>query len=135
MFPPNTKILLVEDMTSIREMIVEIFHSIGYKNIIASKDGADAWEMIQNASPPFELIVSDMNMPVSSGLDLLVRIRGSDAHRHLPFMMISEVSDQKKIMSVMKSGADYFLVKPVLAPDLPTKLKIVYDKKNGARPA
>jgi two-component system chemotaxis response regulator CheY len=131
MFPPTTRILLVEDMASIREIMIETFHSIGFKNIVTCKDGAEAWEQLQNASPPFELVVSDMNMPVSSGLDLLARIRSAERFQNLPFMMISEVSDQSKIIAAIKSGADYYLVKPVEEVSLNVNLKKIFDKRNG----
>lgn len=133
MFPPDTKILLAEDMNSIREILIEALESIGFKNIVSCKDGADAWELIQNTTPAFELIVADLNMPVSSGLDLLTRIRASEVHKHLPFLMISEVCDQKTIMNTIKCGADYYLMKPIQAADLPEKLKIIFNKRIGTQ--
>jgi len=129
----DSKILIAEDMTSVREVLIETFNAIGYNHIVGCKDGADAWEKIQNESPPFQLIVSDLNMPDSNGMDLLIRIRTSDRYKNLPFLMISEMSDQSHIMNAMKSGADYYLVKPIKAPELASKLKIIHQKRNEAK--
>ncbi len=120
-------------MASVREVIIEIFNSIGYIHLTPCKDGAEAWEKIQNQDPPFDLIVSDCQMPNSSGLDLLLRIRSSEIFKSTPFLMISTVSEQENILGAIKAGADYYLVKPFKAPELAAKLKIIYDKRNGVK--
>lgn len=131
MFPPDARILVADDMNSVREVIIEMFNAIGFNDIVQCKDGAEAWEQIQNSNPPISLVVSDLNMPNSSGLDLLLRIRSSEQHKNLPFLMMSAVSEQKNIISSMKAGADYYLVKPFQMADLVSKLKIIFEKRNG----
>ena len=133
MFPPDTKILLAEDMSSVRDVLIETFNSIGFKNITSCKDGADAWEQMQDSSHPIDLIVSDMNMPNSNGLDLLKRVRSTSRFKNLPFLMISESADQEIILNAMKLGADYFLIKPFNGPELSIKLKKIYDIKIGSK--
>ncbi len=131
MFPADSKILIVEDMNSIREYLVSLVQDLGFTKIHDCKDGADAWEKIQQQKAPFELIISDLNMPKSSGLDLLNRLRSSAVYKNTPFIMISSKSDTKSIVSTIQAGADHFIVKPVSKIELMEKLKIVFDRKSG----
>jgi two-component system chemotaxis response regulator CheY len=131
MFPSDSKILVVEDMNSIREFLTVILQDLGFTKVHSCKDGADAWEKIQEQKAPFELIISDLNMPKSSGMDLLNRLRSSAIYKQTPFIMISSKSDTKSIVSAIQAGADHYIVKPISKNELQDKLKIVYDKKNG----
>jgi two-component system chemotaxis response regulator CheY len=132
MFPADSKILVVEDMNSIREYLVSLMKELGFSKIHDCKDGADAWEKIQAQKAPFELIISDLNMPKSSGLDLLTRLRSSAVYKTTPFIMISSKSDTKSIVSAIQAGADHFIVKPVSRLELQEKLKTVFERKSGA---
>jgi two-component system chemotaxis response regulator CheY len=132
MFPADSKILIVEDMNSIREYLVSLIKDLGFSRIHDCKDGADAWERIQEQKAPFELIICDLNMPKSSGLDLLNRLRSSAVYKQTPFIMISSKSDTKSIVSTIQAGADHFIVKPVTKAELHEKLKMVFERKSGA---
>jgi len=129
MFPADSKILLVEDMNSIREYLSSLLQELGFSKIHSCKDGADAWEKVQEQKAPFELIISDLNMPKSSGMDLLARLRSSAVYKNTPFIMISSKSDTKSIVSAIQAGADHFIVKPVSKLELNDKLKLVYEKR------
>ena len=133
MFPPETKILIVDDMVSVRTVIVEMFNSLGFQNITEANNGADAWQVIQNGAPSFELIVSDLNMPKTNGMDLLIRVRSSDRFKTLSFLMISAAFEEKSILKAVKSGADHYLVKPFNPEELAHKLKLIFDKRAGVK--
>lgn len=132
MFPRESRILLAEDMSSVREIVVETFYVLGFDNIVECKDGAEAWEKIQNDPQGFSLVVSDFRMPNSNGMDLLIRIRASEKFKNLPFLMISSQSDKVNILSAISAGADHYLVKPFEAMDLLDKLKVIHEKRYGA---
>jgi two-component system chemotaxis response regulator CheY len=131
MFPPETRILIVEDMSSVREVIVEMCNALGFKNVTGSSDGANAWQTIQNAPEEFGIIISDLNMPKGSGMDLLIRLRAAERFKKTIFLMISAAFDEQNIVRAIKNGADHYLVKPFNAHDLGEKLKIVYQKRAG----
>lgn len=133
MFPTETKILIVDDMTSVRTVIVEMANSLGFNSISVANDGAEAWQAIQNETPPFDLVVCDLNMPKANGMDLLVRVRSSDRFKGLSFLMISAAFDEAKILKAIKSGSDHYLVKPFNPEELAQKLKLIYEKKCGVK--
>ncbi|WDT80154.1 MAG: response regulator [Candidatus Manganitrophus sp.] len=70
---PNMKILVVDDMSSMRRIIKNTLKQLGYPNTDEAEDGDKALEMVRNT--PFDLVVSDWNMPNMNGLDLLKAIR------------------------------------------------------------
>ena len=83
----DMKILIVDDMGTMRKIIKKMLGEIGFENLDEADDGAPAWEMIQKAhddGEPFEFIVSDWNMPNMSGLDLLKNIREDDRFKRPP---------------------------------------------------
>ena len=131
MFRPESKILIVEDMNSIRDVVVNAFKELGFTYIFEAKDIGEAWDKIQGEPRPFDLVVCNLIMAKTSGMDLLVRIRKSERFKKLPFLMTSNKSDQKVILSVINAGADHFLVKPFQIAELADKLKKIHEKSNG----
>ena len=75
---PDAKILVTDDMSTMRKMIKNMLQKMGHTNVEEADDGTVAWKMINEASDsgkPYDLIVSDWNMAYMSGLDLLKHIR------------------------------------------------------------
>lgn len=105
--------LVVEDNLSTLTMIVNMLANIGYRNVITARNGKEAWEKIQANAPKVDIVLSDMLMPEEDGLQLLQRIRNSEAFWHLPVIMITCVDDMDRIMSVTEEHVDAYLVKPV----------------------
>ncbi len=133
MFPLDSKILIVDDMTSIRELALNTFRELNYLNLHEAKDAAEAWEKIQNEPRPFDLVVCSHKMKNSAGLDLLVRIRRSERFRSLPFLMTGSHSDPEIILESIQSGADHFLIKPFRSIDLADRLETI-SKKTAGKP-
>ena len=93
----DIKILVVDDMATMRKIIKNMLSQIGFTNIQEADDGATAWPLIESAikeGKPFEFIVSDWNMPQMSGLDLLKRVRETNGLEKLPFLMITAEAEQ-----------------------------------------
>lgn len=119
-------------MSSVREVIIEMCNSLGFNDVTGASDGASAWQAIQNAAAEFDIIISDLNMPKGSGMDLLLRLRASERFKKTCFLMVSAAFDEQSILKAVKSGADHYLVKPFNAHDLGQKLKVVFNKRMGA---
>ena len=80
MFPPETRILIADDMPTIRELVKNQLKNLGYKNVIEASDGEAAMNIVisnTTVGTPIGLIISDWNMPKMSGLDFLKQIRAS----------------------------------------------------------
>lgn len=127
----NMKVLVIDDMATMRKIIKNMLGQIGFKNLSEADDGATAWPMIQQAhenGEPFEFIVSDWNMPQMTGLDLLKNIRASDNFKHLPFLMITAEAEQGNVVIAVKAGVSNFIVKPFSAQVLKEKIDKIFNK-------
>ena len=125
----DMKILVVDDMATMRKIIKNMLSQIGFTNLSEADDGAPAWEMIQEAhktSAPYEFIVSDWNMPKMSGLDLLKNVRATPEFKNLPFLMITAEAEQSNVVIAVKAGVSNFIVKPFSAQVLKEKISKIF---------
>lgn len=74
------RILLVDDVETMRKVTAGQLASLGYGPVELAADGADAWRMIERKR--YDLVISDWNMPALSGIALLQMIRASPRHAH-----------------------------------------------------
>ena len=132
MFDPKTRILIVDDAMTMRFFIKKLLNGLGYNDISEAKNGAEAWKAITSESTPFGLVISDWNMPGSTGMDLLNKLRSDEKYGKTPFLMVTAESDRDQVVAAIKAGADSYLVKPVTAPALSEKIKTVFQKKAAA---
>jgi two-component system, chemotaxis family, chemotaxis protein CheY len=128
MFPANTKILVVDDMMTMRKIVAKACKDLGYQNIADASDGAKAWEALNNSTEPIGLIISDWNMPNASGLDFLKRVRTSSKYGKLPFIMVTAESEQSQIVEAAAAGVSGYIIKPFTAEALKAKIAAVYTK-------
>lgn len=125
----DIKILVVDDMSTMRKIIKNMLGQIGFTNIIEADDGATAWPMIENGikeGAPYEFIVSDWNMPQLSGLDLLKKVRATPGLEKLPFLMITAEAEQGNVVIAVKAGVSNFIVKPFSAAVLKEKIDKIF---------
>ena len=131
MNPTNATFLVVDDNISMVKMLVAMLGNLGYGNIHTAMNGEEAWDQVLHAHPPVDIILSDLLMPKLDGLQLLKRLRQSEHHWKIPFLMVTGVDDLDRIMSVTEEHIDGYLVKPVTQETLQQKivsaLKRVYD--------
>lgn len=130
MFDPNTRVLIVDDMNTMRIFITNICKELGFKNLTEAKDGTSAWKAITEATPPFGLVITDWNMPNKNGLELLKQIRGDKKFKSLPVIMVTAEAEQQQIKEALLSGVNNYVVKPFTADILKERLKAVHQKLN-----
>ncbi len=125
----DMKILVVDDMATMRKIIKNMLGQIGFTNLTEADDGAPAWQMIKDATElgiPYEFIVSDWNMPKMSGLDLLKHLRETPEYQALPFLMITAEAEQSNVVIAVKAGVSNFIVKPFSAQVLKEKIAKIF---------
>ena len=136
MFPVHTRILIVDDMSSLRDLLKAYLRRLGYRNISEAEDGRVAYQALLAAKAggsPFELVVSDWNMPNLDGLELLKLIRSSGEWKNLPFLLLTTRSEKAKVLEAVLAGVSNYMVKPVEEDMLKDKLKKVWEKNNPAK--
>lgn len=127
----NMKILVIDDMATMRKIIKNMLGQIGFTNITEADDGATALPMIEKATEvgePYEFIVSDWNMPQLTGLDLLKKLRATEEYKKLPFLMITAEAEQGNVVIAVKAGVSNFIVKPFSAQVLKEKIDKIFNK-------
>lgn len=128
-FNPKMKILIVDDMSTMRKIIKNMLGKMGCDDLTEADDGAPAWEMIQEAhtaGKPYEFIVSDWNMPQLTGLELLKNIRADERFKTLPFLMVTAEAEQANVITAVKAGVSNFVVKPFSIVSLKEKIDRVF---------
>lgn len=128
MIDPSTRILIVDDMALLRMQLVKHLHSLGLHDIVEASDGAKALEAIQNAKPNIELIIADYDMPDSSGMDLLKRLRADSRFQGTPLIMMALESEADALRDALKHGANGYLLKPFSLDILREKLSMLRKK-------
>ncbi len=132
MFPPNTKILIADDLKTIRSLMLEILKKAGYSNFIEASDGKEAFAALVeslNSTQKVGLIISDWNMPNETGLDLLENKMAHAELNDIPFLMVTIESERDYVLHAVSAGVDDFVVKPFSEKTLLTKLGSIWNRR------
>jgi two-component system chemotaxis response regulator CheY len=127
----NIKILVVDDISSMRQIIKGELAEIGFTNVTQADNGTKAWSMIESsyhAGAPFEFIISDWNMPELSGLELLKKIRSNPDLEKTPFLMVTAENEQGNVIMAINHGVNNFIVKPFSAEILKDKISRIFKR-------
>ena len=113
--------LVVDDSISLRRSVVLALRRIDGFSCIEAGDGAEGLKQL--AMNQFDIILTDINMPVVDGLKLVAAVRQSEAHRTTPIVIISTEGDSDDQRRALALGANRYLVKPVQAPEVIATVK------------
>ena len=116
MITEQTVFLVVDDADSMRRINSSQLTRLGARQILLANNGLEALKILETRR--VDVIISDWNMPVMSGLDLLHRVRSSESLAHLPFIMITAECERDQINQLIASGVSSILVKPYNSQDL-----------------
>ena len=128
----DMKILVVDDMATMRKIVKNMLGQMGFKNLSEADDGKTALPMIESAykaGEPYEFIISDWNMPELSGLEMLKKLKESSEFKDVPFLMVTAEAEQGNVMLAVKAGVDNFIVKPFSAQVLKEKIDKIFTKR------
>jgi CheY-like chemotaxis protein len=103
------KILLVDDDEQVRKSIQRLLRAIGFSTIATVSNGKEATDWLMNAE--CDCIISDWEMPLVNGLELLQKVRENDRTRHIPFILMSGRIDAQLISRALALGANHCLDK------------------------
>ncbi len=115
------KMLIIDDMSSMRMMIKSVLREYGIIDVHEAADGEKAVEM--TAAGRFDLIICDWDMPRMNGLEFLQHVRADDTTRQLPFIMLTAVSDRDHVAQAIDAGVSDYLAKPFKPADLMRKIQ------------
>ena len=105
--------LVVDDSSAMRKQLSYALQRIAGMATVEAVDGADAWRKLSSAT--FDLVLTDINMPLMDGLKLVALVRAGGAHQRVPVVVITTESAEADRKRAMSLGASAYLVKPVQA--------------------
>ena len=118
--------LVVDDFSTMRRIVRNLLKELGFNKIEEAEDGVDALDKIRSGNIDF--VVADWNMPNMDGLALLKTIRGDEALKHIPVLMVTAEAKKENIIAAAQAGASGYVVKPFTAAILEEKLNKVFEK-------
>jgi two-component system chemotaxis response regulator CheY len=122
----DLKFLVVDDFSTMRRIIKNLLHDLGYSNVTEADDGKTALPMLQAGS--FDLLITDWNMPGMPGLDLIKAVRADAKLAKMPVLMLTAEAKREQIIEAAQAGVNGYVIKPFTAETLKEKL----DKILGA---
>lgn len=122
------RILIVDDNPKYLQDALPMY---GYDVAVAT-DGVQALKMLAKTgkSDSFDLILLDIMMPNMNGWDTLKSIRNNEKTKHVPIIMLTAINEEQKMVSGLKIGADDYIVKPFVLPNLLARIEAVLRRSN-----
>jgi len=125
------KFLVVDDFSTMRRIIKNLLHDLGYTNVTEADDGQTALPMLQTGN--FDFLVTDWNMPGMPGLDLLKAVRSDPKLAKMPVLMLTAEAKREQIIEAAQAGVNGYVIKPFTAVTLKEKIdKILEQRANAA---
>ena len=119
------RILLVEDSSEEAELVMAALGTAGVEcNVWRARDGAEAWDYLRR-QPPFDrapagnpdFILTDLNLPRMSGLELLRALRATESLQMIPVIMLTSSREASDIAASYEAGSNAYVVKPTCFED------------------
>ena len=131
MFAPETRVLLVDDMTEQHSIASDALKSLGFSGIPKTAlNGKQALEILAqslSSEQPIELLITDWEMPEMTGLELVKAVRAQPAFSTLAIIMVTGLSKHGQILEALQAGANNYIVKPLTPEELQGKLVKTWD--------
>lgn len=117
----EANILLVDDNPKYLKDALPFY---GYKVDVAT-DGIEALHLIEKSNEKYDLILLDIMMPNMDGWTTLNKIRKNKKTEHVPVIIITAINEEQKMISGLKNGADDYIVKPFILPNLLARMEAI----------
>ena len=105
------KVLVVDDSPTMRRIVVQMLKRLGYSKIVEADHGKDALSRLL-ADGDFELLLTDWNMPIMNGLELVQAVRANPKLSNMPILMVTTRNMKQDIVAAMRAGVNNYVTKP-----------------------
>ena len=113
--------LVVEDSPMMRQLLVFALSRVKNLKVTEADDGVDGLRKL--AGNKFDLILTDINMPIMDGLKLVKRVRSDPMHKETPIIIITTEGSTEDRQRALQLGANAYITKPIQAPQVIAKVK------------
>ena len=125
------RILIVDNSHVIRTMLKNALMHAGFVEFAdfdEAENGQNALNVL--ARDTFHMVISDWDMPKMDGLELFKKMRANKAFAHIPFIMVSSISEAKKVIEAIEAGVNEYIIKPLKPDDFAHRVMDVLKIKN-----
>lgn len=122
--PKDIRILIVDDMSTMRRVIKSILGQLGYTNLEEAENGKEALSKLSHEQ--YDFVMTDWNMPEMDGLELVKAIRQDPKLKDLPVLMVTAEAKKENVLEALKSGVNNYIVKPFTAETLKEKIEKIF---------
>ncbi|HEY8386901.1 MAG TPA: phosphate regulon transcriptional regulator PhoB [Porticoccaceae bacterium] len=127
----NRTILVVDDEAAIRELVCMALEVAGF-TCLQADNARDAHVLIIDAKP--DLVLLDWMMPVTSGIELLRRVRKDELTAKLPVILLTAKAEEDNLVQGLDVGADDYITKPFSPRELAARVKAVLRRRQPLTP-
>ena len=121
---PNMKILVVDDMSTMRRIVKNILKQLGFNNLEEAENGQEALTKLK--ADTYGFVVSAWNMPVMMGIDMLRAIRADESLKKIPVLMVTAEAQKENLMEAVQAGVSNYVVKPFTAETMQDKINKIF---------
>jgi two-component system chemotaxis response regulator CheY len=123
----STHLLVVDDSPAMRKMITRVIEMSGFDiaSLAQASDGAEALEILR--AKPVDLVLTDINMPIMTGEELLREMAGNGMLKRSPVVVVSTDATDARMHQMMELGARGYVVKPFQPASLRNELERVME--------
>jgi two-component system, chemotaxis family, chemotaxis protein CheY len=113
------KILIVDDSSTMRRIIINTLSRIGYSDVAEAEHGKAGLEKLKQGG--VEMIITDWNMPEMDGLEFVQAVRGQNPN--IPILMVTTNAAKEDIVQALQAGVNNYVVKPFTPDTLKEKIE------------
>jgi two-component system chemotaxis response regulator CheY len=126
----NIRILIVDDFSTMRRIVKNLLNDVGFTNTAEADDGHSALAELRRG--PFDMVITDWNMPGMAGIDLLKAIRSDATLAKIPVLMVTAEAKREQIIEAAQAGVNGYVIKPFTAATLSDKLGKIFERLEHA---
>jgi two-component system, chemotaxis family, chemotaxis protein CheY len=123
------KCLVVDDSATMRRIVINALKTIGYSDAVEAADGKEA---LARCDSSIQMVITDWNMPVMGGLDLVKNLRSDPKTAKIPILMVTTRSLKEDILQALDAGINSYILKPFTPEVLKEKLDQVSSFASGS---
>jgi two-component system, chemotaxis family, chemotaxis protein CheY len=126
----NLNILVVDDFSTMRRIIKNLLHDLGYPSVAEADDGNTALPLLKSGN--FNFLITDWNMPGMPGLELLKQVRADARLGDMPVLMLTAEAKREQIVEAVQAGVNGYVIKPFTAATLKEKIDKIMASRAAA---
>ncbi len=113
-------VLVVDDAAPMRNSIRFSLQQIGFKDIDTANSGKDALAVMR--IKPYDIVITDLNMPQMTGVELVEVMKKDDAFRSIPVLILTAENEKNQVLKLIKAGVSGYVLKPYTLESLQERI-------------